>query len=266
MDIRLGVKDVSFLKEFPELLALNICTVVYSFDPINSLHNLKELSLDLARDKTPLRFSEFSQLEECHLVWDKNVSGIFICENLKTLALFDFKEKNINKFLRLKNLEKLALVTSPLQDLRGIGDLKKLKVLSFTYLRKLEDFTGLEELPALENLSITACGRINLGTSKELKGLKSLDLYDLPNLKSIKDLFKFPNLEAVFIWGSTSILDGDLSFFSKLKKLKKLMIVKRRHYSPLPDNPVVLKALESAEKERQGVLNRLRNAPLPVDW
>src|ERR1700674_5866381 len=78
--------DLSFLKELPQLRAFKIIDHfgLPDVEPIHYLHELRALDVQ-TYCKTPIRFSEFPQLEDCGLEWRPKCESLFSCMTLKNL-------------------------------------------------------------------------------------------------------------------------------------------------------------------------------------
>lgn len=149
--------DLSFLEELPQLRAFKIIDWgISSVQPIHFLHELRALEV-MTYCKTPIRFSEFPQLEDCGLEWRPKSESLFSCTTLKKLFVNRYKKKNVDAFSTLVNLESLAILNAPVEGLRGLNPLKRLRYLRLGNLRRLKSLAGIEGLAALEELNVDTC-------------------------------------------------------------------------------------------------------------
>jgi hypothetical protein len=98
--------DLSFLKELPQLRTFKIIDhfrLPY-VEPIHYLHELRALDVQ-TYCKTPIRFSEFPQLEDCVIEWRPKCESLFSCTTLKKLFVNRYKKKDVDSFSNLVNLE-----------------------------------------------------------------------------------------------------------------------------------------------------------------
>ena len=224
--------DLSFLSELPHLRSFEIIDLkIADVDPIHALHNLRKLEV-ITYCQTEIRFSAFPLLEKCALEWRRKATSLFGCLTLKELFVNRYKGKEIAPFANLANLEYLAILNAPVENLNGLGGLTKLRSLRIAGLRRLDSLKGIEGLPNLEALDINTCRAI--GSIEEVGSLRHLRKLQIDNdgdIKSLKPLDKLSGLEFVSFCESTKILDGDLSPLMRHKNLKRVTFQNRRQYS-----------------------------------
>ena len=224
--------NLSFLAALPQLQSLKIIDLkIASVKPIHSLHRLRELSV-ITYCKTEIRFSAFHQLERCSLEWRPKASSLFDCTTLKKLFVNGYEGKDVVPFARLVNLESLAILNSPIENLHGLGVLKNLRNLRLARLKRLTSLAGIEGLANLEELEVHTCRSI--GSVEEVGSLSRLRKLYLNNdgeIQTLKPLAKLDALESVLFYESTNILDGDLTPLLKQRNLSRVSFQNRRHYS-----------------------------------
>lgn len=224
--------DLSFLKELPRLRAFTIIDhfELPDLEPVHHLHELRALDVQ-TYDKTPIRFSEFPHLADCGLEWRPKCESLFSRTTLKKLFLNSYKKKDTDAFSHLTQLEWLAVLNAPVQNLRGLSSLKHLKYLRLANLRQLASLAGIEQLTALEELNIDTCRRIgSIDQVRSLSILRRLHFGNSGKIESLKPLEKLSRLEWVSFAESTNIEDGDLSPLTQ-KNLSRVSFQNRRHYS-----------------------------------
>jgi Leucine-rich repeat (LRR) protein len=224
--------DLLFLAELPQLRSFKIIDLkISSVDPIHFLHELRALEV-ITYSQTAIRFSAFPRLEECALEWHPKASSLFDCTTLKKLFVNRYQGKDAALFARLVNLESLAILNAPVENLHGLGALKGLRFLRLANLKKLTSLAGIEKLVNLEELEIHTCRAI--GSIEEvgsLSRLRKLYLNNDGDIESLKPLEKLNCLESVLFYESTNILDGDLSPLLHQKNLSRVSFQNRPHYS-----------------------------------
>ena len=225
-------EDLSFLSNLHWLQGLKITHwTIESVERIHQLPQLRELEV-FTYCNTPLRFDSFPQLENCSLEWRSKAESVFDCLTLKKLFINLFKGKDLNSFKRLKSLESLALLGAPLETLKGIEPLTRLRSLRLGDLRKLFSLSGIEALHELEELEVHTCRRVN--SIEPIAALPKLQKLFIPNngeIGSLKPIDSIKNLRAVVFYESTNFLDGDLSPLLRQKHLTDVAFQNRRHYS-----------------------------------
>jgi Leucine-rich repeat (LRR) protein len=230
-------EDLSFLSDFPELLALKIIgKTAHSLSPIHALHNLKALHV-LAYCKDEIRFDEFPRLTECGLQWRPKAMSVFDCRGLQNLFVNGFSKPDTALFGKLLNLEALTILGSPTKSLQGLAALTKIRSLRLGELRALESLSGIENLTTLEKLEIDTCRKVR--SIEEVGGLLNLhELYldRLGDVQSLKPIERLVQLRRLTFVDSTSILDGDLSPLLALPHLESVSFQNRRHYTHRREN------------------------------
>jgi hypothetical protein len=224
--------DLSFLKELPELEALQVIDFkIESIGPIHALKALRALQVS-TYCKTEIAFSQFPRLEECSLEWRPKARSLFECTTLRRLFLNRYDGKDLSDLRQLRNLEWLAVLNAPIENLRGIERLGRLRYLRLANLRRLTSLRGIEELQLLEELDINTCRKVtSIGEVRRLLSLKRLFLNNGGNIDSLKPLRGLEELEAVVFYESTNIVDGDLSPLIGRRKTVAASFQNRRHYT-----------------------------------
>ncbi|MEW4265197.1 leucine-rich repeat domain-containing protein [Priestia megaterium] len=196
---------------------------------IYSLKNLKGLGISSA--KIEIDLGNLSTLETLTLSWNKKFKNIHQLSNLKGLYIWSYnpKNKNLEEFKELKNLESLLLAQCRIESLQGIQHLNKLSSLEIAYLRTLKSLKGIEGLnSSLKFLKIEACKNIQgFSTIQTLSKLGMLSLPRCGEVPSINFIRRLENLEAFSFLG-TNVLDGDIS---PCTKLKQVYFTNKKHYS-----------------------------------
>jgi Leucine-rich repeat (LRR) protein len=224
--------DLSFLAKFPELKGLKIIDLrIPSVKPIHLLSELRELDVMTYCD-TAIDFSSFPMLEKCSIEWRKGCESLFERTGLKDLFVNKYKGKTASPFGQLANLESLAIFNAPIQDIQGLGSLKKLRQLHLANLRRLRSLAGLENLTDLEELEVATCRRIeSIDEIGLLSRLRKLSFLNNNDIESLKPIDRIDTLESIFFYDSTNIVDGDLSPLTRQKNLSRVSFQNRRHYS-----------------------------------
>lgn len=224
--------DLLFLAKLPQLESFKIIDLkISSVDPIHFLRELRVLEVT-TYCQTEIRLSAFPRLEECDLEWRPKAASLFDCTTLKKLFVNRYDGKDVAPFARLVNLESLAILNAPVENLHGLSALKRLRSLRLANLKRLTSLAGIGRLENLEELEIHTCRAI--GSIEEVGSLSRLQKLHLNNdgdIESLKPLEKLNGLESVLFYESTNILDGDLSTLLRQKNLSRVSFQNRRHYS-----------------------------------
>lgn len=228
-------EDVSFLSCLPRIKNLSVITSnVENITAIENMELLEELELT-ATIKDSINFRSLKNLKTCYLHWWNSAANIFECNWLKELHLDELKIKNVSEIEELSNLvslEKLVISNSNIKSLSWLKSLKQLKELELINCRSLTDFSEISNLTNLNKLQIEGCNKLSeLRFLKALPNLEWLDLSSNGGVPSIANLADSNKLKILFMTGSTSVEDGDLSFLVDLPKLAILSFTGKKHYT-----------------------------------
>lgn len=226
-------EDYRFLSNLKTIELLSIIDAPSSgLEAIEEMESLVDLSISTYH-KSKIDFTKLPKLKYCGLDWYKGTESILNATSLTHLGIEGFKAKDLSKFSGLVNLKRLAIGNSNIEDLSGIEGLTKLKKLELSNCKKLTDFRLLTHLKNLEWLSIDGTKKVgNIEFVRNMTSLKILDVSDTNNIESIEPLKDLTGLKAVAFCGNkTTIVDGNLSYLTKLPNLALLWLAPRKHYS-----------------------------------
>lgn len=225
-------ENLSFLNMLPRLQAFTIIDLnISSVAPIHFLRELRALNVT-TYCHTEIDFSAFPRPEECALEWRPKAASLFDCPTLKKLFVNRYDGRDGAPFARLINLESLAILNAPVENLHGLRALKKLRSLRLAGLKRLKSLAGVEGLIGLEELEVHTCRAIcSIEEIGSLSRLQRLHLNNDGDIRSLKPLEKLNYLTSVLFYESTNILDGDLSPLLRQKHLSRVSFQNRRHYS-----------------------------------
>jgi hypothetical protein len=224
--------DLSFLERLPRLQAFRIIDLtIASVEPVHYLHELRVLGL-ITYCQTEIRFSAFPRLEECDLQWRPKAESLFSCKTLRKLFLDEYRGKSAAAFSSLTNLEWLAILSAPLEDIQDLSSLSGLRSLRLANLKHLGSLRGIERLTNMEELEIHTCPAIkSIEEIGSLSRLRKLYLNDDGDIESLNPLNRLRQLESVLFYESTNIVDGDISPLTRQPNLSRVSFRNRRHYS-----------------------------------
>jgi Leucine-rich repeat (LRR) protein len=224
--------DLSFLGDLTGLLAFEIFDFgIRNIEAVHCLVGLRRLGLT-TYCSTAIDFSAFRQLESCSFEWRPNATSLFSCLTLRNLFINRYPGRNVTPVTQLVNLESLAILNAPVENLEGLNLLKKLRTLRMGNLKRLMSLRGIEGLTELEELTIQSCrGVISIEEVASLHRLRKLHLSNDGRVESLAPLDRLAALESVVFDESTNIVDGDLSPLVRQKHLSNLSFQNRTHYS-----------------------------------
>jgi hypothetical protein len=229
-----GVKDLSFLEEFPNTLYLSI----HSGKPIKtaaleSLSNLRGLYFE--SPGAGIDLSWFPELEVYSGGWHKDHVKFDHCRALRRLALWSFNPPSgdLSPLANNRRLERLDIVRSTVTSLDGVETLEDLRSLEIAYMTKLESLDAFREYEeaGLRSLSIERAKNIkSYAPIASLTHLKDLKLFGCPAMPDVK-WTKGLNWLEHFSFVETNVSDGNLDPLLKLKRLNYIGTEDKRHYN-----------------------------------
>ncbi len=222
--------NLDFLKECEHIEKVNITSSsIANYNGLKYLQKLKVILLEEPKGKVDLGIN--STLEEIEIGMNKNIVGIENLKNIKKLSMWKYrpKDRNLSDIGNLISLEKLAIIQSPINSLKGSECLVNLKELKLGYLSNLYFIDSLEEIKeSIQVLEFISCKKIvNHEYIARLHNLEKLSFDSCGEVKTIKFIEEMNNLK-FFAFMNTNILDGDLN---PCKGLEYVAFTDKRHYS-----------------------------------
>jgi hypothetical protein len=156
-------------------------------------------------------------------------------DELRSVITWRFAEVDLHAFRDHVCLERLTIKEAPyLESLAGLGDLPELAVVEIGLARRLCDISDVTGLAAsLRELKLESCPAIDaLDDVETLVHLRLLGVSDCGDVESFAPLSGLVQLEELYAWGSTRIIDGDLSPLAQLPRLREIRMRDRRYYRP----------------------------------
>jgi Leucine-rich repeat (LRR) protein len=198
--------------------------------PIEHLTNLRKLRLQTPALDGPVDLRRFPELQELSAEAAGIVTALESCANLEQLFIVRFKSRTLSSLNTLRKL-KVAEFSEPAFNQIGPVDLPKLESLIFKAARDLEDWSGLEGLPALKKLWLFKAPNLkSLDVFKQMRELDWLLLEDCGRLESLQPIAHLPTLRQVNIIGNTHITDGQMSALLSAPNLQEVSFPSRPGY------------------------------------
>lgn len=228
-----GIQDVSFLKDFPLLLYLEIVDVK-RFNPrqLDCLENLRGLRLESPGGG--LDFACFPLLEVFVGDWHADNQNLTMARELRRLKVWHFnpQSRDLTVLKNMVRLENLGICQTNIASLSGIATLEDLRFLDIAYAPRLKSLGAL----AASNLEIrefdvTKAPKLDsyrpIASLARLRRLRVSSCASMQNLKWITGM-KYLDF---FSFVETNVVDGDLSPLLKLPLLRYVGTLNRKHYN-----------------------------------
>jgi internalin A len=154
---------------------------------------------------------------------------------LHDVITWRFDEADLHVFRDRVGLQLLTLKEAPhLESLSGIADLPELAVLKIFRARRLSDLSDAAELAvSLRELELEDCPALDtIEDVEQLVGLRFLGFSECGDIETLAPIGSLEELEVLHAWGSTRIVDGDLTPLARLPRLREIRMQDRRGYRP----------------------------------
>jgi hypothetical protein len=155
---------------------------------------------------------------------------------LESVITWRFDESDLHAFRDHVGLQRLTIKEAPyLESLAGVGDLSELSVFVVGLARRLSDISDVAgpASSSLREFKLESCSAISsLDDVEHLCELRVLGFSECGEIESLAPLDSLRHLEEVYAWGSTRIVDGDLSPLARLPQLREIRMRDRRGYKP----------------------------------
>lgn len=225
--------DLSMIGSWPIKRLTVVARNIVDLTPITGLaSSLEYLSIDTST-AAEVDLRVFPNLLTLKSPWCHIASTISSQTKLKSLGILRYGHADLAPLHNNVGLEELILKDGPLlTQLDGLARFSTLEHLGL-YGAQLDSLDGLDAIKeTIRVLHLQRCGVSDLGAIEGLTDLTFLNASDSGDLPTIEPLRHTQRLERLWMWGSTSILDGDLSPLTGLEGLRELRMQSRRHYRP----------------------------------
>ena len=202
-------------------------------DPIYTLAGSLE-ALHLQTGPTPIDISQFPKLINLSATWEQIENSIASGRALTRLFVLSYTASDLSPLENNTNLVSLRMKDRPrVQSLAGVEAFPALRDLRLP-LAPIEDLEPLRRAPPLmERLEFSYCREFaSISAFAALPLLQRVDMDECGDIDSVEAFRHTPSVELLYMWGSTRILDGDLSPIADLQRLQEFRITPRRNYRP----------------------------------
>ena len=226
--------DVEFIDSDWDLDRLNVLDRgILDASPIERQTSLRDLSVQAAPG-VELDLAALPDLESFGGEWSLIAGSFAGATSLRKLITWIFTEPDLRAFRDHVALEHLEIKEARrLGALDGIEALPSLARLSVALSRQLEHLEPISELAgSLRQFDFSHCPMVSsIAPVASLEGLEVFGCSESRDIDSLSPLAELSSLAVIYAYGTTRIVDGDLSPLLGLP-LDDLRIQSRRSYTP----------------------------------
>lgn len=226
---------LEFIQRSWDIRRLNILDrTIVDLEPLGRLgRSLRELSIQAA-PSAELDLGPLVHLRSVAGEWALIRGTLGRVDSLTSIITWRFDESDLHVLRDQFFLERLTIKEAPhLQSLVGLADMHALTMLGVFSARQLRDISGVAPLTSLQDLEFEDCPGIDvLDSFGSLVNLRFLGVSECGDVESVGPLGGLDQLEVLYGWGSTRIVDGDLSPLAALPRLREVRMRDRRDYRP----------------------------------
>jgi hypothetical protein len=229
-------RSLGFLQEAWPVRRLQILArTIKDLTPVYRLAGTLE---SLIVDTSPgaiLDLRELPHLTRLAAEWEQVRETIGSAGELHQLFLAQYHEPDLRSLGEHRSLAVLEMKEDPqLESLVGVDQLPALSELGFSGAAHLLDISDLVYAAShLLKLHLQSCRRIEwLDAIGSAVGLEFLNVSDCGDVQSLSPLAALHELRILYLYGTTRVLDGDLTPLTRLPRLAELRMQSRREYGP----------------------------------
>lgn len=230
--------SIDFLKELNFLVELNLLKDGVDISVINSMKNLKKLTIQESKNKYAgsIDFKNLWKLEGVQFDWSvKGSETIFECHDVRYITIYCYDRYELLEFAAFDDLRSLSFEQSSIVSLNGIDRLPHLRNLELINCFNLESLAGIRNLRRLVKLRIEYCRKVDsLAPISDVQSLEYLNFSNQGKVPDVSFLSNLRNLKELIFIEDTDIIDGRLEVVEGLVRagsLSKVLFRNRRHYS-----------------------------------
>lgn len=226
--------DLEFICDLPLTRLEVLARTIVDLSPVEALSSeLAELSL-VTSHRSRLDLSLFAHLTALACAWSQVADSISDCHSVEDLYLGEYDPEDLTPLAHLSNLRSLRMKERPrVRHLGGIETMNWIANLEI-YDAPLDDISALgQRHPMLRSVAFGGCTRLtSLEQLERFSELEALDVSEAGSIESLHPIAGLVDLRRLHLYGSTQILDGDLSPLLAMTSMSDLRLMNRRHYAP----------------------------------
>lgn len=225
--------DLGVLQAWPLKRLAVLARTIKDLSPVLRLADtLESLSVQTS-PKALIDIAQLPSLTALAAEWSQIRSSVSEAPRLRDLMVRAYDEPDLTPLRWNTALARLRFKERPrIRHLAGVDVFQSLEHLA-VYLAPLQDLEALGvEVPALRELQVESCPVRDLSPLAIQRRLTFLNASDCGDLVSLRPLGELSDLSTLWLFGTTRVVDDDLSPLSELPRLRELRMRSRRSYSP----------------------------------
>ncbi len=226
--------DLRFLAYLPIRELVIMDPRITDLAPVCTLSPALEL-LHLTVDPTVrLDLTELPRLRDLRADWRQVADTFPAARDLRAVALGSYRPDDLQPLAPARRLTSISMKDRPnLRSLTGLGEFADLTRLGIFGAARLDDVSALWGRDGIETLELQACQKLDsINALEQCTGLRILNLAEGGGIDSAAPLARLSKLEELYLYGSTVVVDGNLTPIAGLPRLQELRMQNRRHYRP----------------------------------
>lgn len=240
--------DLSVLTSWPIRRLTVLARTVKDLSPLERLAgSLERLSVQTA-PKASIELSRFPALTTLSADWNQIRSSVSDAPRLRDLMIRTYDEPDLTPLRWNTALTRLRFKDRPaLRRLDGVAMFRSLEHLAVygAPLHALDELST-QEL-SLRELHVESCPVRDLSPLASQRHLQLLNASECGDVASLSPLRELSDLSILWLFGTTKIVDDDLSPLCALPRLRELRMRSRRSYRPSVESVQALYGDRSGE-------------------
>lgn len=229
-------RDLTFLDgSFPVRRLDILARTLKDLSPVASLTaTLEEFHFQTAPTAS-IDLGDLPHLKVLSGYWDQLRPSICFLPALRSVIVLGYDDRDLTPFGANRALEQLIFKDVPrIETLDGVEDLPALAELGVFGSRRLADITALARSQApIQKVMLENCRAIpDVTPVADLRTLTFLGFSECGDIPSLAPLAGLDRLEVLYAYGTTRVVDGNLSILLELPRLREVRMQDRRHYRP----------------------------------
>lgn len=226
--------DLGFLVGLPVRQLVIVDRRIEDLEALGAISEYLELLHLTTNPELQIDLTLFPRLTDVSADWRQIESTTSSATQLERLHIMRYRKPDLSSLGTLGSLRRLSLTDRPsVTSLSGLAAFPSLRLLGVYLARALTDISHLREAGALKVLELEGCRKISdLEPLRSCTRLRSLNISNCGALASLEPIGGLGELESLFLYGDTKILDGNLGPIVGLPRLKELRMQARRYYEP----------------------------------